>query len=788
MKFFESVKKYFQIFRQKKFLILSVLVILIGIIAVVGYFLIVKPSHSNKEKIANLEVSLPDGALNPGNSVISYALSPQSTQYTNLTAISSFVGTPYILKWKSGTDSMSRLPITVSVPIPSKYYLGTNDINIEIFEEMHGGNIQTLYGGEIEEINGKPYIAVLTYFPGIIAMRLKTSNVSYGLIALNKAPSSQPNLVVVPGENSNFSGNLPNFGINFWVKNFPDYNVYLFSYPLSSYRNYSFTSQMMSYFGTSGFDSYTQYVGSMLSNLLGTLDGKTYIVAQGIGGLIARYAVESVPTAGNVKKVVLFNTPNLGTSLASAYTISNFYNAGPDFLSKEFQISTNSINYILNSAITYLYAINFFAKDISPNSDFLKRLNEIPVPSDISFITIAGTNTGISLNDFGNLKSYFPEFVNGEGDGVVSTKSAIGFGTLKFEFPYSFSDIFIHSDVMATLTKILSATSTSIAFKSDNLPQATQSASANTSQISTRTMTYKYLSSGDYIIKSASPGTFIRKIYSVPVSKAQKIEPVSGGIYLVSSDTVYYLSLGGKSIVYSGDVRFSNVYSDSFYVVTNNWQILKFDGFSSTLEGTIANRKYRNVFIAKNKIYTLTEDSTSTTLFLNGKALVTIPGLNGNMWYDRPSDSFIITTDTYISVYDLKSMVGTFFESVKDLMDKIGMESGKSLLPFTSALINDKTLYLLSSNYMLMAIDLNTKGAQLIGNYNIGNEKLVLYNGFMIVVGSDDLNFYDIVNRVKIPVYQNTNSKLMDASSYGTNFYLLALKGGIYELETYQKN
>lgn len=790
MKFFSWIEKYFQILRQKKLLIFSVIFVFIVIIVAVGYVLIVRPSHVSKEKIEKLEISLPDGALNPGNSVISYTLSAQSTQYTNLTALSSFVGVPYVLKWKSGTNSMSRLPVMLSVPIPSKYYLGTNDVNVEIFEELQSGNIQTLYGGEIEEINGNPYITVLTYFPGIIAMRLKTSNTSYGLIPLNKISSTHPNLVVIPGENSNFSGNLPNFGINFWVQKFPDYNIYLFSYPLSSYRNYAFTSQMMSYFGTSGFDSYTQYVGSMFSNMLGTLRGKTFIVAQGIGGLIARYAVESAPTAGNVKKVVLFNTPNLGTSLASAYTVSNFYNAGPNFLSKEFQISSNSINYILNSAITYLYAMNFFAKDISPNSAFLKRLNEIPVPTNISFITIAGTNSGISLKNFGSLKSDFPEFLNGEGDGVVSTKSALGFGTLKFEFPYSFSDIFIHDNVMSTLAKILSATSTSsIAFKSDNISQTTVSTkSENISSISTRTMTYKYLSSGDYIVKPALPDIFIKKIYSVSVSKARKIAPVSGGIYLIASDAVYYLSLGGKSIIYSGNIRFSNVYSDNLYIVTDNWQILKFNGFSSTLEGTITDRRYRSIFIAGNKIYTLTDNSTSTTLFSNDKALVTIPGLNASMWYSRSSNSFIITTNSYIAIYDLNNMVGSFFESVNDLMKKIDMGSEKSLLPFTSSLINDKTLYLLSSNYMLMAIDLNTKGVQLIGNDNIGNEKIVPYESYLIITGSDGLNFYDTVNRVKIPVYQNINSKLIDASSYGTNFYLLVLKGGIYEFETYQKH
>ncbi len=361
MKILDLFKKVFS--SKKRLIILSSVAGVIVVLLAVVFFLSSLPQkHQTNESV---EISFQNGTFDPGNYPVISPITKDSTQYTNLTAISSFVGTPYMLKWKSGTNSMTRSPVIISLPIPSEYYLGLNQSNLEAFEVFQDGTVQSLYGGQISEINGKPYLTAMTYFPGIIALRLKTYNVSYGLIPLNKVSNLQSNIVIVPGENANFSGILPNFSFNFWVQDFPNYNVYLFSYPLTTYRDSSFTSQMMAYFGSSGYDSYTQYVGNLLSSLLGTLQGKTYIFAQGIGGLISRYAVESNPSVGNVKKVILFDTPNEGTNLASAYTISNLYNAGDEFVSREFGYSQRL--FLTFTPLTFLpkifHLIHLFYKD-----------------------------------------------------------------------------------------------------------------------------------------------------------------------------------------------------------------------------------------------------------------------------------------------------------------------------------------------------------------------------------------------------------------------------------------
>ncbi len=788
MKINDILNKMIEILKKRWMIVTILSVSIMGVIFVSSYFFLFKGKNESQNKVLSVQVSFSDGSLDPGNSVLVHPLSPSSTEYTQITTISSFVGVPYVIKWRSGINSMARAPVKLLIPIPSQYYLGDNDVNLEA-AEMIGSQIQTLYGGEFKKVNNIPYMEVMTYFPGILILRLKSENSGYGLISLNKASTLEPNLVIVPGENTNFSGNVPISPTNSWVQKFGNFNVYLFSYPMTSYRNYSFTSQMTGYFSTSGFDSYTQYMGNMLSNLLATLQGNTYIAAQGVGGLIVRYAVESNPAAGNVKKVVLFDTPDLGTSLASAYTISNFYNAGEDYLNREFQVPRSSIDYILKSAVYYLYSLNFFAKDLSPNSSFLERLNSIKAPSNIIFLSIAGTSAGISVKDLGKLEPYFPELIDGKGDGIVSVKSALAFGNIKLEFPYSFSDIFIHNDVMDLLSKFFnSATSTSLNFKSDNFPQTLNASSTRISTASTRVMTFKYLSEGDYIVKDATEGKFLQKTYSVTVPQAKKMYLLNGGMYLISNDSIHYISIGGQHTVYNGNVRFSNVYNDKFYAITDNWQILEFNGAYPALDGSATPGNYRNIFVKGGEIYTLSNDGTSTLLSENGKILIKIPGTNSFMWYIPSKNVFIITSDLYVSIYDLTSKVGTFFDSISDLMAKSKIDNNSSLFPFNSAYIFNNTLYMLSSNYVLLAIDLKTHDLQVIGRDNIGNESIIPYENDFIVSGDHNLNFYDLINRIRIPVYQKLNSKIIDARSSGNYLYLLTEKGGIYEIEVYVKN
>ncbi len=789
------LQRFINAFKNKKTILISVLIVVVICSSAILFF-VLNPPKAQNENLPSIQVTVSGGSLDAGNSILTSALRKKTVEYSEMTTLSSFVGIPYKVEWKSSLDTMARKPLDLFIPIPSDYYLGDTTANLEGVEIVNGLPY-TLYGGQVRTIDNLHYLEVPSYFPGNVALKLANFSSNYGLIPLNKVSDGEANLVIVPGSNVNFSGNIPGRAQNLWVQNFQKYNVYLFSYPITRSRDLTYTSEMLDYFKKTGVDSYTQYSGYLLSNLLKTLTGPTYIVAQGVGGLIARYAIDLDRSSANVKKAVLFDTPNLGTGLASAYDVSNLYNAGKDYADREFQCSTDAFDYAMNSSVNYLRMLNFFAKDLAPGSAFLKKLDASNPSTGTLFMAIAGTNPGISIKRFGGLAGIFPEFVKNLGDGVVSVKSALAFGSLKDKFPYSFTDIFVHQDVLNAVAKFISVSnsSTSTAFKSDNFVETKKATSSSdgltfiSSSTTVSTRSFKYLSGGDYIVKPASEKKLFDLTYSVKIPDALKIEPVQDGVYSISGNSVRFLSIGGQQLTYSGKVRFTNEYGGILYLVTGDWQLLKFQDASSKLAGTIKAKEYQSVFDKNGQIYTLQTAATSTYLvdLQDDEKLLKIPGTHGFMRYFSSRDSFVIITDSYVAVYDVKDRVGKFFDKTSMIAQKAGFKRDQSF-PISSVYLKGDLLYLLSSNYVLMAVDINTHGVQIIGNGNVGGLELLSYGNLLLVIGKHTVNLYDTANRVKLPFYQHIKDSVDDARISGGSLLILGEKGGTWNFEIYKPN
>ncbi len=773
--------------------------ILIGIVVILCFVIAFYVYNAHRSKTGKsvtilAEVHAAKGVLDPGDEVTVSLVASRTSAYTEAETAASFVGNLYKIAWKSGLKTMTRAPVEVWIPIPSKYYFGDDSSNLNAIEIVNGMPYP-FYGGQIRTKNGIRYLEVLTYFPGIVGITLKQNDSNYGFKLIRKVSDNSPNLVIIPGSNINFAGNISGIDQNVWAQNFPNCNVYVFSYLLTSTRSLSYTAKIINYFQKTGVDSYTQYIGKTIADLLATLKGKTYIIAQGIGGLIARYAVQSNSELKGVKKVVLFDTPNSGTSFASPYMLSNLYNAGGDFVSRKFSLKSETFEYAINISTSYLRLLNFFAKDISLNSAFLSRLNDTPKPTATVFLSIVGTKPNIPIHSE-EMKSYFPQLIDGEGDGIVPVKSALYFGDIKLKFPYSFYDIFTHQDVQKALKKFINSevTSSKTIFKPDVFVEKKSSSNStvntrvSTPTIPTTTLrSYKYLSDGDYLIKPASNGKYFSQYYSVFVPQTEKVLAGSEGIYLLSNNSVYFLSFGGHQLVYNGRIEFSNTYDDHLYIVTNSMQVLEFTGSVSRLKCKLPFDDYQSVFVTDRNIYALENGATSTLLknVGNKETLLKIPGKHSIMRYIPSDKSFIIVSDSYVAVYSVKNHVGVFFEKMEEIIKKAGFKSDQSL-PIKSAYMKDNLIYLLSSNYVLLAVDMKTHGVQVIGNADIGNLKLILYKNLLVVVGVRTLNIYDTLNRIKVPVYQRI-SKTVDAIVWNGTIFLLHDKGGRYELERYKR-
>lgn len=768
---------------KNKFVLISMAGIALIVVGIVVYFLI-KPKAPKQAAILPAEVQVTSGALQRGDEAVITPLTTATSDYVSAQVAASFVGNIYRLSWKSGLETMARLPVHVWLPIPRDYYFGENTANVQAVE-LIDGMPYTLYGGQVRTRNGTNYLECITYFPGILGLVLTSAKSEYGIKLIRKVSDSSPNLIIIPGSNTNFIGNIPGTGQNIWAQDFPNYNIYIFTYPLVNSRSLSTTEKIMNYFRKTGSTSYVKYTAQTLADLLNTVKGDNYIIAQGIGGLIARQAIQNQNV--QAKKVILFDTPNNGTTFASSYMLSNLYNAGVVFTSREFSLPQKSVNYIMNMSISYLRLLNFFAQDVEPNSPLIRELNSKKVPSDVTFISIAGTKPNVMLQTSKEMEEVFPQLVPKKGDGVVSLKSALSFGNKKYEFPYSFSDIFAHTDVQ-NLVKSLLNSGNSVSkekFSNDKFKETKVSTSSTKTVQIVKPRTTIYLSKGDYFLRKPSKGEFLVKNYYTSVPKVSKIMGTENGVYMVSSDKIYFMSIGGYQPIYKGKVSFTNVYKGKMYLVTSVGQVLEFNGKSSTLKTTLPSEDYQSIFVTDKDIYALINTATATVFkdLTSHSNLLTIPGKNATLRYFPSSNEFVIVTDKYVSLYNNTAHVGTFFEKISSIMKEIGFKSNQSL-KIDSVYVKGDLLYLLSSNYVLIAVDMQSHKAQIIGDQDVGNLKLISFGDVLIVVGERTLNFYDMKNRVRIPIYQ-LNSGMIDATIWNNTILLLCDKEGKYEIEGY---
>lgn len=112
---------------------------------------------------------------------------------------------------------------------------------------------------------------------------------------------------------------------------------------------------------------------------------------------------------------------------------------------------------IASESAFYLDLINSYYNDIIPNSNFLNKANSFSRRADIKYLVVAGTNSNIKENINNKVISQiYPEFKNGDGDGVVSIDSAIIEGVNEVYYANKcFYDIYLDQDVLNKIKDFL---------------------------------------------------------------------------------------------------------------------------------------------------------------------------------------------------------------------------------------------------------------------------------------------------------------------------------------------
>lgn len=745
---------------NKKIIIISLSIILVTLLGIVFVPMIFKADDKTTEeqKTKNLEIIIPDGAYNGNKNFIIKEIPMDSIEYQNLTSMANFQGEIYSIEPNDGVEESSLLPMKIRYKIPDDLYFGDNFINFSIAYASNGEPplVSELSGSKIIELNNSHYVEAETFHFSKIGLIVKPPKESdYGMKTLTEKPATyRPDIILIPGTDVNFTGYLSNtntsenpYGNNFWSVLFKERTIWQYKYPLVNTRSKTYYDSFQGFLMRTGSKSYIEFEAKRFAQELKRHPNREFdIIAHGIGGLIARYAIESDETINNVKNIVLLSTPNYGTNLANPLFFNLIYGKDTKVLMEVLKIDEESSFNIKYNSNFYLEQINSYYYDLIPNSDFLNKLNSFGMRKDVNYITIAGKNSGIKMDlTKSPLSRLYPEFINGEGDGVVSVDSAlIPEASTKLLYDYKFYDLYSKPDVLENIKKILE----------DNLDVPKIEEFKDDEFIET----YEQLYSKDNKESSTNKNTAVvnieNKKFNLPinyseVSLVKNIEVIKEINYnnpilhtfdskvLISTDNGIY-DIEGNILLkadiincYENNNRFMAVSRDGIFIMDkNSKEFIKIEE-----ESIQSDEAY---YLPNLGLIRVSHSLNNSTVYLNKEIISTNSKImeieesneiNYFIFQNRISTLNNDILNDFITKEDIKNKTGYDFDYIKDVK------------------IIDNDFFIISNDYKLIYVKGDKSFYQVVGNGDVGKLGLVNVKDNLYVFGSDTITYLDIKNK-----------------------------------------
>jgi len=474
---FKNIIAYFKSHR-----LLSMIYFAIVVLLIVAIILIISNYRKQETKIAmsktdenaattdikDLTLTIPENAFPypKGFTVNNIA---RDAAYDKVKALGNFYGEIYELTPTDGRNDLALEPITYTYKIPTEFYFGDEYNNFELLyiEDKENPVVKTFFGGEIVfDTRNQPLLLAKGFHGSLVGLRVNNpEKQKLGIKKIIEKPDTlKPDLLLVPGIDINFRGFLPNTisntnpqGNNLWEVTFEDRSIWVYDYPLSETRSANYVREAQNYFTDISDTSYVRLEAEKLAKTLLESDQEYDIIAHGLGGIIARYAVENYPVK-NIRKMVLISVPNTGTNIVNPSFLNLLYGKDTNVLSQIYGLDTDTIRYLTRNNLGYLENINAFYTDILPDAEVIKTLED-SIRSDIDYFFIAGSRPDFDVDlEESQFAKFYPENTSEKGDGIVSVYSAI-FPSLEESpnqkdnilskiVPYSFFDIFLQQQTL----------------------------------------------------------------------------------------------------------------------------------------------------------------------------------------------------------------------------------------------------------------------------------------------------------------------------------------------------
>lgn len=745
---------------NKKIIIISSIIILIALAGILFVPMIFSGENgsSTEQKTNDLEIIIPKDAYSGNKQFIIKEIPEDSIEYQNLTSMANFQGKIYSVIPNDGIEESSLVPMKIRYKIPNDLYFGDNFTNFSIAyaSEDEPPVISELPGSRIVQIDNSYYVEAETFHFSKIGLIVKSPQESdYGMKTLTEKPASyKPDVVLIPGTDVNFTGYLSNtntsenpYGSNFWSVLFKERTIWQYKYPLVNTKSKTYYDSYQGFLMRTGSKSFIEFEAKRFAQELKRLPNREFdIIAHGVGGLIARYAIESDKSIDNVRNIVLLSTPNNGTNLANPLFFNLIYGKDSNILMETLKIDEETSFNIKYNSNFYLEQINSYYYDLIPNSDFLNKLNSFGMREDINYITIAGKNSGIKMDlNQSSLSRLYPEFINGEGDGIVSVNSVlIPEAKTKLLYDYKFYDLYSKPDVLENIKKILE----------DNLDAPDIKEFKDDDFIETYEQLYSQNSDGtnvsqeNNIVDQQNPEFNLPINYSefsliknIEVEKVLNYENPSLHTFdskvLISTDNGIY-DINGN-ILLNTEVINSYEYKNRF-IVTSREGIFVLDQNSQEFI------KIEEALIESDEAYYLPNfgllrifhNVQNSTVYLdkeiisNNSKIMEIEEYNGVNYLVFQNRISLLTKDNlndFITKESITNITGSNFDSIKNV-----------------EIINGD-FYISTNDYKLIYVKGDRSFYQVLGDGDVGRLDLITIYNNLYVFGSDTLTYLDIKNK-----------------------------------------
>lgn len=756
--------------KWKKFFLL----VTIFLTALFVYYLITlnitqKSVESTKLK-RDLEIIIPQNAYPSKKSLTITPLSKDSQEYKELKSYRNFYGDIYKIGFSDDSKESSLLPLTVKYKIPPNMYYGDNFVHYSLVYATNDEPfvISDFTGSKIINLANQYYIEAETFqlskikYIGLVLDNPEEA--SYGLkIMKESTPSTEPDIILVPGSDLNFLGKLVNisdkiYDYSIWSSLFPTRTIWKYNYPLTSTRSKNYVDSFNAFVDRTGINSYVEYESRKFAQELKRFPNRKFdVIAHGIGGLIVKYALESDPEIKNVKNLVLISTPNKGTNLANPLFLNLIWGKDESLLSKMLGVEKATIATIASESAFYLDLINSYYNDIIPNSNFLNKANSFSRRADIKYLVVAGTNSNIKENINNKVISQiYPEFKNGDGDGVVSIDSAIIEGVNEVYYANKcFYDIYLDQDVLNKIKDFLDEsliTSTIKPFQDDDFIEYQYELEKKVNSVQEVKKEIKKAS----IFKL--PSSYREnKILKDPVKigniKKERLKIIlfADNVLLESPTGVYDREL--KKIL-NERVLGGIVYNDIYYVTTING-VFTIDKDSKVIKkiDSILKKGNEMYYIPDLGFLSIEYSLDNCIVYLNEKEISS--GVNFVKLKSYGKDVYVVLEDKITKIENNKlNEIFNLLEVQRSINESFG-----KIVDYEK---DNSHYYILTSDYKLLFFDSSTYDVQVIGREDIGRLGMQICKGKLYVFDNNHVTYYELRDKTFPGIYQRLNLNIKD--------------------------